>query len=140
MSNTVYLVCGVPGSGKSWVCEQLTDAFEYVRNDDYFEDEDGRFAAMLALMDSQKPILTDCPFAERVLREHLEYASFTVKPYFIVEPTHIVQTRYRKRTGQQLPQASVTRSMSIIKRADEWGAPRGTSEQVLQMLKTEGAK
>lgn len=140
MSNVVCMVCGVPGSGKSWVCEQLTDAFEYVRNDDYFEDEDGRFAAMLALMDSQKPILTDCPFAERVLREHLEYASFTVKPYFIIEPAHVVGARYRKRTGHPLPKSAVTRCASIINRADEWGAPRGTSEQVLQMLRIEGAK
>ena len=32
---TVYLVVGVPASGKSWVCEQLKDKFEYVHHDGF---------------------------------------------------------------------------------------------------------
>lgn len=33
MSQTVYLVCGVSGSGKSWVCERLTHLIHYVSSD-----------------------------------------------------------------------------------------------------------
>ncbi len=35
MAQKIYLVCGVPGSGKTWVCKQLTDKFQYVAHDDY---------------------------------------------------------------------------------------------------------
>lgn len=136
MSKPIYLLCGVSGSGKTWVCEQLKDRFLYVRNDDYIRENAGnRLGDLMALAThSTSPVLTDCPFGERELRDQLVSAGYHVKPYFIVESTETVQARYLQRTGRPLPQAAATRSVSIAARADEWAAPRGTSSEVLQML------
>jgi hypothetical protein len=80
-------------------------------------------------------MLTECPFAERILREQLEARGLTVIPVFIVELASVVQTRYLAQRGRELPKASATRATSIVNRADEWGAVRGTSQQVLDYLR-----
>ena len=142
MIQPIYMVCGVPGSGKSWVCEQLTEKFTYVKHDDYF----GKLheastatrsfvAAVVAVATKDKPVLIDCPFAERELRANLEAVGLKVKPWFIVEPTEVVKSRYYTRTGRELPKASVTRSVTIKNRADEWKAPNGPAVAVLNALK-----
>lgn len=130
----VYMVCGVPASGKSWVCDQLKGRFTYVPNDDYIGKPRDYLAAVRAAVDGDKPVLTDCPFGERERRETLEGQGFSVVPMFIVEPTALVQARYLKREGRPLPQASVTRSVSIANRAAEWGAPSGSSVEILNQL------
>jgi gluconate kinase len=133
----VYLICGVPGSGKTWVASQLAERFAYVPHDDFIG---GDLAAELAARarDGDGPFVTECPFGERELREQLEAEGFKVRPYFIVEPVQVVQKRYKQRTGKELPKGSVTRLASISKRVAEWNVPSGTSEEVLAMLKDEG--
>lgn len=132
----VVLVCGVPGSGKSWVCQKLDGyLYEYVSHDTYREQINlVKHIRELSSKDCDRPILVDCPFAERSLRDSLLELGIAVKPYFIVEPTEVVQNRYLTREGRELPQASVTRSKTILNRANEWEAPRGTSEEIYEML------
>lgn len=135
----VILVCGVPGSGKSWVCSKFAldaggNPYKYVPHDDHIKGDYVK-AIVDAYEESNKKILADCPFAERELKEKLEKEGFTVKPVFIIEPTEVVKKRYFDRTGKELPKASVTRSVSIKNRVDEWKAPQGTSEKVLEMLR-----
>jgi uridine kinase len=134
MIQTVHMVCGVPGSGKSWVCEQLTEKFTYVRHDDFIKAERDLLAAIISAATKDKPVLMDCPFGERELKQKIEALGLKVKPWFIVEPTEIVKSRYLKRTGKALPQASVTRSASIINRANEWQAVRGPSSDIFRAL------
>jgi tRNA A37 N6-isopentenylltransferase MiaA len=133
----VYLICGVPGSGKTWVASQLAERFAYVPHDDHIG---GDLAAELAARarDGDGPFVTECPFGERELREQLEAEGFKVRPYFIVEPTEVVQARYKKRTGKELPKGAVTRTKTINKRVAEWNVPSGTAAEVLAMLKDEG--
>ena len=133
MTTTVYLVCGVPGSGKTWVCEQLKDEFNYVPHDHHIGTIGhyiGRFGP-----ESKKPILTECPFAERIARDELERGGFTVIPIFVVEDVEVVKTRYLTQRSRESPKASVTRATTIINRADEWQAFRGTSQEVLEHLR-----
>lgn len=128
----VYLVCGVPGSGKSWVCTQLTDKFDYLPHDD-FTDFAGALATVAKI--SQKPILADCPFAERLLREKLEGRSIPVIPIFIIEEPGVVARRYQKREGRSVSKSTLTRAVTIRNRANEWNAFQGNAQEVLDYLR-----
>ncbi len=130
---TVILVCGVSGSGKSWVCRQLTDKFHYVPHDEHFKDH-VRVTAHKAQTEN-KVVITECPFGERLTREGLEAVGIKVIPVFVVEPVELVKERYRNREGKPLPKAAETRATSIVKRAEEWNAPYGTSGEVLEHLR-----
>ncbi len=128
---TVYLICGVPGSGKTWVCEQLKDKYEYVPHDLYMHN------LHHILLDrsetAKKPMITECPFAEREFKQKLELRGLSVIPYFIVEPQEVVKTRYESR-GKPLPKNIWTRALTIRDRAIEWNCPHGTSLEILDKL------
>lgn len=130
---TVYLICGVSGSGKSWACRQLTDKFKYIPHDEYYDKVIGVIRDM---EDDGKPIITECPFGERLMKEQLESFGIKVIPYFVVEPPNVVRQRYFEREQKPIPQAALTRATTIMKRVHEWRAPHGNSDQVLEMLKT----
>ena len=142
----IYLLCGVSGSGKSWVCQQLKSKFTYVAHDQFFVGErihhaQGQrkyIASLIAAAAGDKPVITECPFAERQLKEQLERAGLKVIPYFVIEPTDVVRTRFRAREGQEPSQNVLTRSVTIRKRAEEWKAPSGTSTAIRDMLQKVG--
>ncbi len=58
---TVYLLCGVSGAGKTWVCKQLLDKFDYVPHDENFKDPMKPYEKN----DFSKDIITECPFADK---------------------------------------------------------------------------
>jgi dephospho-CoA kinase len=129
----IYLVCGVPGSGKTWVCNQLKDKFDYINHDNYKKN----YALILksAASYSKKPILADCPFAERALRDELVKSGYKVIPVFIIEDPSVSKQRYETRDKKPYPQSFLTRAKTIENRAKEWDAFAGTSKQVLEHLK-----
>lgn len=148
MIQTVHMVCGVPGSGKSWVCEQLTDKFKYIKHDDYIkplrlkddkmsEGDKDFIADIIKAAKGKKPVLIDCPFGERDLRAKIQLVGLTVKPWFIVEKAEVVKSRYQSRTGRELPMSSVTRCETIMNRVAEWDAPHGPALAVLNALRRE---
>lgn len=126
------MLCGVPGSGKSWVSQQLPE-YSYVSHDLYKHDYAEQVAKAAA--SSDKPILADCPFAERELKAKLESKGLTVEPKFIVEHPLVVKQRYEAREGRPVSSSTLTRARTISSRADEWKAYKGTSEQVREHLK-----
>lgn len=128
----VYLICGVSGSGKSWVCRQLTDKFHYVPHDMFYNNIEATLSS--ACKTATKPVITECPFGERVLREELERRGLKVIPYFVIEDPRTVAERYFKRERKQIPKAAYTRATTIRKRAEEWRAPTGTSHEILALL------
>lgn len=152
MQTTVYLICGVSGAGKSWVCRQLKHAFHYLPHDKCWkhptkkpkEGNDPRWEEgaesthieeiLKAVKIATNPILTECPFGERLVREQLEKEGLTVIPYFVIEPPHVVQRRYFQRESKPLPKAAHTRASTIKDRAEEWKAPSGNSLEILQLL------
>lgn len=146
MTRRLYLLCGVPGSGKTWVANQLTDHFLYIAHDDYIgRIEGGRkipardvVQAAVDYHDAQpngRVFLLDCPFGERILKEKLEAQGFDVRPVFIVELPAVIAERYHKREGKPISKNNLTRAVSIKERAEEWKAPFGTSSEILAFLR-----
>ena len=68
----LYLICGVSGSGKTWVCKQLTNKYNYVPHDLNFANI--YQAISIAAQKSKNPIITECPFGERIQMEGLKKA------------------------------------------------------------------
>lgn len=131
----VFLLCGVPGSGKTWVAQKLEDKFNYFENDDYIGRGDFGAELIKESRNSDKPILATCPFAERELRDRLLRNEVEVFPVFIVENPQVIKKRYEAREMRPIPTQHLTRAMNIQKRADEWQAPHGTSSEVLELLR-----
>jgi predicted kinase len=127
------MLCGVPGSGKSWTANQLPE-YTYVSHDAHKTGYADRVVE--AAQSSAKPVLADCPFAERELRDRLQAKGITVEPKFIVEHPLVVKQRYEAREGRPVSSATLTRARTIESRADEWKAYKGTSEQVREHLKS----
>ena len=134
MSKVVMLV-GVPGSGKSWVIERLNGKFEYVSHDTHATKEKLAYSVNAAAQ-GHKPVIVDCPFAERELLERLDKLGLPVTPVFIVEKPETVGERYFQREKRHAPQATITRAATIRDRAKEWGAKYGSSSEILKYLLT----
>lgn len=130
----VYLICGVPGSGKTWVCSQLTEKYTYVANDDHIGGDHLK-EIYRAARSSEKPILADCPFGERLIRDNLINRGLDVTPVFIVEDPQVIKRRYEKRDGVPIPTNHISRAMNIGARADQWRSKKGTSEEILEYLR-----
>jgi len=133
MNKTIYLVCGVSGAGKTWVCSQLTDKFTYVPHDAFFDSINR--ALVKASKSSDKPLITEVPFGERPLRESLERIGFEVKPVFVIEKPETVAARYMSREGKPIQKSAYSRAATISGRALEWKAKAGTSAEILRYLR-----
>lgn len=160
----IYLVVGVSGSGKSWACRQVTEKFHYIPHDRcwthpdhpgswnaatpwaadmkdesrYIKGAESNHLEVLleAVNIAQRPVLTECPFAERQLREDLEANGAQVIPVFVIEDPVVVAERYERREGKPVSSAVLTRANSIKKRAEEWNAFSGKSDEVLSYLRS----
>lgn len=128
----VYLLIGVPASGKTWITDQLKN-FVVVKNDDYIG-RDLVAAVVKAAQTSQRPVIVDCPFGESKMHADLEKAGATVKPYFIVENVGIVAKRYKARDGKRAPNSVIARAATMADKARSWSAPSGTSTEILKLL------
>lgn len=129
----IYLLCGVPGAGKTWCIERLGDKFIHIPHDSYTHDKIVRLAC--EYQDHQYVII-DCPFDERRLRAQLERRALSVTPVFILERPSVIEARYFQRE-KKMPSANVlTRAVTIKKKIEEWGAVYGTSEEMLDYLRT----
>jgi gluconate kinase len=162
----IILVCGVPGSGKSFASRQVIDRFHYVPHDRCWvhpekegwdpatewtadmKDETRWFQGaksnhletlVRAAKIAKRPVITECPHGERVLRDQLEEAGIRVIPVFVVEDPDVVANRYEAREGKACPKNVITRATTILERAEEWaeeyGAFYGSSAEVLNYLK-----
>lgn len=135
--NSTYLIIGCPGSGKTWVCEQLTQLFEYVKHDSFIgEPAEAYVEAILDASEmATKPLLCEAPFSISQIKDPLENAGLTVIPIFILEDEEVIADRYYNRERKPIPQGHLTRQETYRRRAIEWGAFAGTSRSVLQYLK-----
>jgi gluconate kinase len=156
MTNEIYLICGVQGSGKTWVCQQLreqSEAYYYIPHDQCWYHKDTspeemptagwgppgsistHFPTLVGEADeSDVPIITEVPFGERNLRDQLTSTGFRVTCIFVVEPVEVLKERYSKREGKPLSQSAITRSLTLEQRARDWDCFYGTSEEVLSHL------
>src|SRR4051812_36514432 len=92
----IYLVCGVPGSGKTWVCDQLKDHFDYVPHDSYLIAQYAD-ALIKRAEHSDRPVLGEAPFRISLLIDQIRKEGIQCRAYFVIEPEHTVKARYEKR-------------------------------------------
>jgi hypothetical protein len=127
----IYLLVGAPGSGKTWVAKQLETKFDYLPHDD-FPDFKSYLAAIQRLSScTDKPILVETPFSVSQYTSALK-----VTPVFIIETPETTTKRYETREGAPIPKGHLTRIETYKTRALELNAFVGTSQQVLEHLKT----
>lgn len=135
----IFLVAGVPASGKSFVCEKLTHRFEYVHHDGFiYLKQPGTYlsAVLQAAKTATKPLLIEAPFSVSGIKDPLEKAGFRVTPCFIVEKEPVLRKRYEERNRKEthIIQGHLSRQKTFKKRAIEMGAFYGTSTEVLDYL------
>lgn len=138
----VFMVIGIPGSGKSWVCEQLTELFEYIPHDQYIGNAGKPYfkAILKASLKAKRPLLIEAPFSISEIKEELEGRGFKITPVFILEKEAVVASRYRKREGKSIPPGHLTRMRTFAERAEKWRAFSGTAEEVLGHLVVIGSE
>lgn len=136
MTKEIYLVVGTPGSGKSWVCSQLTDKFDYIPHDE-FDDTNQYLSAIKRMADfTDKPVLIETPFSVSQILKPLTAYGLNVHPVFIIESPELTAKRYYEREGKDIPQGHLTRINTYIDRAQEYQAPNGSSQFILNYLKS----
>jgi hypothetical protein len=129
--NKVYLVVGVPGSGKSWVCSQLKESFYHVPHDSHIgSDYPGLIKELSGLVQS-KPILAETPFSVSQFTDILS----NVETVYVLDRYEVVLERYKAREGKAPAPGDRTRQETYRKRARESGSFSGTSQEVLDYLK-----
>lgn len=132
-----FMVIGCPGSGKSWVCDQLKELFDYVHHDLYIGMAGDTYVReILKRSDSaKKPLLIEAPFSISQIKDPLEAMGFEITPVFIQEDPNVITERYLAREKKEIPKGHLTRQNTYLSRANEWKAFKGTSTQVLEHLK-----
>lgn len=130
----VYLLFGVPCSGKSWVISHLPrTCYRYVSHDASSSRTSlVRTCAMEAAGD--RPVIVDCPFDERNLRFDLENAGLSVIPVCVLAPAPVVNRRYMARNGVPAPANVLTRATTIHQKVDEWVCYAGESDEILNFF------
>lgn len=136
MKKTAYMVVGCPGSGKSWVCDQLKDKYHYINHDAYIGMAGDKYVREIIKQSglANKHILIETPFSMSKIREPLEKQGFKVVPVFIQEDHGTIQNRYEKRENKPIPQGHLTRQNTYLDRAKEGSHFFGTTNQVLEYL------
>lgn len=134
----IYMVIGCPGSGKSWVCDQLKELFDYVHHDLYMGMTGDPYvkAIMKRSVDAKKPLLIEAPFSISQIKDPLEQMGFEITPVFIQEDHAVIADRYRQRENKEIPKGHLTRQETYRQRAEAWNAFKGTSNEVLEHLKS----
>lgn len=137
----VWIVAGVPGSGKTWIAKQLAKDFTWLPQEDYISKEKGespiasqRDAIIEAAKTSDKPILSESPFMISILIKELRAKGLTVHPVFVIEPEWLIKRRYEAREKKPIPKQHLTRVATVKNRAREYGVFHGSSDQVLKFF------
>lgn len=145
MLQPIYLVCGIPGSGKTFVCKQLASRFSYVPHDEHISNQKGespiyrhKMALLSAARNEGKPVIGECPFMISVMIEELRQAGAIVHPIFVLEPKEVIKKRYEQREGRPIPQQHLTRVDSIMGTARKYAEFSGSSQNVLNYFQHQG--
>jgi len=144
MNPKIVLLVGCPGSGKTWIANQLQDIYDHLPHDDYLDStaryikDIARLVRLSSVYSSegvQKPILIETPFSVSKIVGPLAELGLYPTCVYIVDNKAIVEERYYRREGRTIPLGHLTRMDTYERRAQEQGAFYGSSEQVLAHLK-----
>lgn len=131
------MVVGCPGSGKSWVCDQLKDQYHYVHHDAYIGMQGPVYvdAIKKASKTAHKTLLIEAPFSISQIVDPLIADGFEIEMVFIQEKDDVISGRYEKREKKPIPQGHLTRQQTYAQRARDSGSFSGTSEEVFKYLR-----
>lgn len=131
----VYLVAGLNGVGKSWVCRQLDkDKCSYIEYDAYPKDK--HLNAILGATSLMRPIIYDNPFDARTFIKN-NINKLDIKLVVVDESDDIVIDRLLLRGSSHATIAKVIRRRGKIERLKNKANFVGTSQEVLDYLKTQ---
>jgi adenylate kinase family enzyme len=140
MKQTITMIVGVPGSGKTWITSQLGDDYLLVHHDAWIGDAKQPSNYVQRILDkadgAKKPILIEAPFSISQIKEPLEQEGYKVECVFIQEPPEVVSLRYFRREKKIIPKGHLTRQATYAERAKACRGFSGTSTQVLEYLKS----
>lgn len=118
------------------MASQIKEHFLYVPHDDY--EVPVYYKELLkASRLNTLPVLAECPFRISVLISDLKRHGAQLKLFFIIEKADVVRSRYEQREQKRIPSMHLTRIQTVRERAREYGAPTGTSQEILNLLKSE---
>jgi hypothetical protein len=134
MSQCVHIICGVPGSGKSWAIRQAdTSHYHHIPHPQGARPEQHAARLAAAAHASNKPILTEAPYAVRALQQHLSRAGVPSKTYHVDTPLHRAQAQYEAReNGKPYPAMHANNHRRYHERTT-WDH-RGSAEAIARML------
>lgn len=129
-SKIIYIVTGAPGSGKSWVCDQLANNYTYISYDDFPKES---HLQLIFSDNSGKPILYD-PWRKATSFVKRYSDSLDIRLIVIKETREIVRERILNRGGTLTDKIDkyTDRAFNISKNAFF----SGTSSEVLNFLKS----
>lgn len=132
-----YLIVGCPGSGKSWVAEQLKDKFDYVHHDAFIGMNGNAYLHEIFKRASvaKKPLLLETPFGVSYIKDALRARGIPVECVFIQEDDQVIKKRYEERDKKPIPTGHLTRQKTYMERANKYKAFHGSSSEVLEYLK-----
>lgn len=130
----MFLIIGVPCSGKSWVAMQVSKRFQWVPHDDFKESE---YPSRLikAAKRSELPVLGEIPFGLSKIKEEIENYGLKVVTVCISEEEPVLRSRYFQRERKEMPSGRMKLQETQKSRALEAGSFVGTSSEVLKFLK-----
>lgn len=128
----IHLLCGVPGSGKTWVARQLKH-YAYVPHDDYPVAEYHN-ALVKAAMTSKLPVVGEAPFRIQVLVDQLRMKGVKVTTYYITDSEPTIKFQYERRTKKAWP-AQHSNNLKRYDQRKSWDH-RGTSKYILSLLES----
>lgn len=138
MTSKIYMLIGCPGSGKTWITNQLGDQYHLCHhdarlkrsNEDYVRDIDREARA------TDKPVIVEAPFSVSEILDPLKQLGHDVTPMFIQEPDFVIAQRYLKRERKPIPAGHLSRQRTYKQRADQMNAFAGTAEEIASTLRS----
>lgn len=137
MKKLIIILVGTPGSGKTWVANQLTDKFCVVAHDIYGMTSMRAYVHTISEFANRetRPVLCETPFSLTQIQHPLMALGFEVVPIFIIETPEVTRQRYEARENRPIPTGHLTRIRTYIQRAKDLNSPIGTAEEILKLLK-----
>ncbi len=135
---TVYLIVGVPASGKSTILSQC-DSFERLEHDAFIGHPPGSYVKAIKRLVAYatKSVLVETPFSISQISEPLAKAGIIVKPLVIVESSETLHKRWDERsTAAKVRAGHLSRQCTFEERARSHAWPMGTASQMLAYLQS----
>jgi len=132
MKPKIYVLVGVPASGKSWVCSQLREQYHHLAHDEYARD--AYVAALKSAAQGNRPILAEAPFNAADLVAKLRMSAIPTEQILVTAPLNTITARYYERNGKDYPANFRTNHGRYEADSSRFWFS-GTSSQVVDKLK-----